>query len=685
VAVGLAVGNQNTFPSSVGSSGDVLYIDVAGDNVDSVKGYATRKVRVATRVVGTTGTISNNKLNFTLSSGDTCSLVTCIMSNYDSSAYKTAALAGVSAETPADVSALLNAHHAWWNNFWGKSFVEIPNKTVERGYYMQMYLLACCSRTGEAAPGLYANWIMQNAYWYGDYTLNYNHETPFYFACPSNHPELADCYDKAVIDWVPNAQALAKTRGWTGAYYPVHIGPMPNGSNDKAEHNQKSMGAWAATVMIMHYYYTRDLTYAQKIYPTLQQMAIFYQNYLTWDGKRYVDNNDAQSEDDGNPQTNGEMSLGMIHFLLKAVIDINTDLNLDTAQRSIWQDRLTHLSPFATYSRNGVTVFRETEVGVAWLGYNSIGSQGIYPGSTIGLGSDPALLAIAKNTVDQMQDWGWGNFTFDPCAVRVGYNPSTILSQVANFISSLGPNMHSDHGIEDCDVAPATLCEMFMQTFQDTIRVFDDWPTNTWAKFGDLMAYGGFLVSSDMENNAVQYMRVISNKGRNFTFYNPWPGQTLRMYRNGIDSGTVAGKVITIKTSVDETIHIAPDGTSYNLILAKMSGHGGQVIDGVVNDRQASRPEASCSIAKKVFSRARDKTISFVATNANGGLKNMTVDVYSLDGTLVKEIASNGNVVRWNMQGSGNAPVAAGLYLYRIKLERADKAAVTSGIFQIAQ
>ncbi len=117
-------------------------------------------------------------------------------------------------------------------------------------------------------------------------------------------------------------------------------------------------------------------------------------------------------------------------------------------------------------------------------------------------------------------------------------------------------------GIENFNTVPATLCEMFMQTFQDTIRLFDDWPANTYAKFGDLMAYGGFLVSSDVESNGIQYMRIISNRGRNFTFYNPWPGQTLRVYRNGIDSGTVSGKVITLNTSVNETIHLAPNGTS---------------------------------------------------------------------------------------------------------------------------
>jgi hypothetical protein len=63
----------------------------------------------------------------------------------------------------------------------------------------------------------------------------------------------------------------------------------------------------------------------------------------------------------------------------------------------------------------------------------------------------------------------------------------------------------------------------------------------------------------------------------------------------------------------------------------------------------------------------------------------MTVDVYSLDGTLVRELVSNGNVARWNMRSTGNALVSTGVYTYRIRMERADKATVASGIFQIVQ
>ncbi len=48
---------MNLNPSSVGSTADVLYEDVAADKESD--GTPTRKVRVATRAIGTTGTVAN--------------------------------------------------------------------------------------------------------------------------------------------------------------------------------------------------------------------------------------------------------------------------------------------------------------------------------------------------------------------------------------------------------------------------------------------------------------------------------------------------------------------------------------------------------------------------------------------------------------------------------------------------
>jgi hypothetical protein len=563
--------------SASGSTADVLYFDVRADAADTVGGHATHKVRVASRVVGAAGVAGGGQLTFTLMPGQTCSLVTGIMSNYDTPTYQDDAVASVSSMKPPDVDAENAAHRAWWNAFYGKSFIEIPDKTAEKEYYASLYLLASTSRTGEAPPGLWGDWVMTSPAWNGDYTLNYNYEVPFYASFPTNHIELADSYDQPVIDWIPNAQAEASANGWTGAYYRVHIGPLPNGSADTNEWNQKSCGAYAATDMILHYYYAPDAAYAAKIYPALKQLGIFWENYLVKDADRYDVVDDAQHEGNPYPQTNGIMSLGLVRLLLQACIDVSTALEVDATERATWQDRLTHLSEFPTFVRNGKTVFRYTEVGLDWNDGNSIGIQHIYPGGQIGFFSDPTLLQTAYNMVDEMARWSDdnGTNTFYPAAVRAGYDPATILSNLDSWIEGhTYPNLHihtGGGGIENFNTVPSTLTEMLLQSFQGILRVFPGWPSAVDGRFGGLRAYGGFLVSSDMRSDDVQYVRIVSEQGGSVTLANPWPSKTLRAYRAGIDAGTMSGARIVLLTSPGETIDLAPDGTSYAQIKTLLS------------------------------------------------------------------------------------------------------------------
>jgi hypothetical protein len=581
VSVTFAPGHGNTFPTSTGSSGDVLYFNVSGDNVAQVGGFNTRQARLAARVIGTTGTVSGSTLTFTLAPGGTYYLLTSIVSNYDSSSYQSVAISNISSRVANDIETLKSAHESWWSSFYSSSFVEISNKRLEKQWYGSLYLLASSSRDGEAPPGLWGNWISNNPAFNGDYTLNYNYEVPFMMALPTNHVELAKAYDKPILDWIQNAQNEAVGNGWTGAFYRVHIGPLPNGSGDTNTWNQKSIGAYAATNMIMRYYYTRDPAYANSgVYSFLKQVALFWQNYLVWDGSRYVITNDAQQEGDPNPQSNGIMSLGLVRFLLQGCIDMSSDLGVDASLRATWQNILSHLSAFPTQTRNSQTVFRWTEAGRDWADGNSIGIQHIYPGSQIGLDSDATTLQIAKNMVGQMSRWSDqnGTNTFYPAAARVGYDANTILAQLDGWVAgNTYPNMFihtGGGGIEGFNTVPATLSEMFVQSFLGKVRVFADWPANSDAKFGDLLAYGHFLVSSDIRSNAVQYVRFVSLGGRSLTFRNPWPGQTLALYRNGTAAGTLTGTDITLSTSTNEVIHVAPNGASYSTILSLMANPG---------------------------------------------------------------------------------------------------------------
>jgi alpha-L-fucosidase 2 len=574
-SVSLAVGEQNSYASAAGAAGDVLYRDVRADAADTMGGLPTRRVRVATRVVGGAGAVAGGALTFTLTSGAPVTLATGVMSNLDDPGYQTRVTASISALQPADVAALEASHVAWWDAFYRKSFVEISDKVVEKEFYASLYLLGSVSRTGEQAPGLWGNWVMKDPGWNGDYTLNYNYEAPFYAAFPTNHVELADSYDQPVIDWAANAAALATKNGWTGAYYRVHIGPLPNGSADTNEWNQKFNGAFAASVMIAHYDATRDAAYAARVYPTLKQIATFWQGYLAFDGARYVINDDAQHEGNPYPQMNGVMSLGFVRLLLQGTIDMSTALGLDATPRAAWQDRLAKLSAFPTFTKDGKTVFRYTEVGLDWNGGNAIGIQHIYPGSQIGLGSDATLLATAKNMVDEMARWNDdnGTNTFYPAAARVGHDPADILTHLDAWIANhTYPNLHihtGGGGIENFNTVPSTVSEMLLQSFQGQLRLFADWSPTADARFGNLRAWGGFLVSSRLSGGAVQYVRIASEQGLPAVLVNPWPGKTLRLYRDGADAGPVSGTEITLPTAKGEVLSLAPDGTSYNALVSR--------------------------------------------------------------------------------------------------------------------
>ncbi|HTM45126.1 MAG TPA: hypothetical protein VL137_09245 [Polyangiaceae bacterium] len=575
-SISLAVG-QDTTMGTPGSAQDTLFLDLRADDVDEVGGYPTPRVRMATRVVGTHGTVQGESLNFTLEPGKPVWLVTGIMSNLDAAGYDAEILSTMAALDADQIAALNQSHRAYWENFWRKSFVEIPNKTLEKHFYASLYLLASASRSGEAAPGLWGNWVMKSPAWNSDYTLNYNYEAPFYMAFPTNHVELADSYDRPVTDWLDNAKTEATSNGWGGAFYRVHIGPLPDGSGDTATHNQKSCGAFAATVLIQHYYYTRDPQYAQSVFETLRQLAIFWQNYLRLDGNRYVIDNDAQHEDNENPQMNGVMSLGLLRFLLQGTIDISTALGADPTERAVWQDRLDKLSDFPTFTRDCATVFRYTEVGLDWNEGNAIGSQHIYPADQIGLSSEASLLQTARNMIAQMARWSDGNGTntFYPAAARVGHDPTQILSHLEQWVTGNSyPNLHihtGGGGIENLNTVPATLAEMLLQSFQGKLRVFANWPLDQDARFGDLRAHGAFLVSSDRRAGAVRYVRLFAEVGGPVTLVNPWPDGVVHVYRNGVDAGTVSGAELVLDTAAGELLHLAPDGTPYQTILDQMA------------------------------------------------------------------------------------------------------------------
>ncbi len=496
--------------------------------------------------------------------GEPVIVVASILTNHDTDKYLEKARKRIENITFKEIESLRRKHKAWWQDFWAKSFIEIGDPLIEKYWYGSQYILACCSRNKNFPPGLWGNWLTTDKPgWAGDYHLNYNHQAPWLGVYSSNHVELSEPYDTPVLQYMPKGKEFArKLLNAKGVYYNVGIGPM--GLDVSTEwstggfYGQKSNAVFCTVNMLMRFYHTYDLEYARKVYPFLIEVANFWEDYLKFENGRYVDYDDAEGEvgpwqgEDwrkGFGQKNPRRSLGLIRMFFKGMIDITTEMGVDTDRHEKWRHILTHLSEPSNKGVFGIVV------------------DFVWPSGVIGLDSDPKILEQAH---DEIRAWPESRWTTSGSSVphvfaataRVGYDPEYILSMMRKRIKTTGFDnlwiFQGGGGIESCSGVTAGINEMLLQSHEKVLRFFPVWPKDKNACFGRLRAVGAFLVSSGYMDGQVQYAIVKSEKGRDCTVLNPWPGKEVTLYRNGSKAEVLKGNRFTFKTSESEKISLVP-------------------------------------------------------------------------------------------------------------------------------
>ena len=526
-------------------------------------------IAVVSRVIGGAPVVdtAGGTLKLTLKAGEAVTIVTCVLSKLDAADFLEAAQKKVSSLEAKDFPAMTLKHREWWKSFWAKSFIEIPDKEIEKRWYAALYVMGSCSKAGKVAPGLWGCWVTLFAQWQGDYHLNYNFQAPYYIVYASNHADLSEPYYQAILEALPRGKELAKKRGWKGVHFPVCIGPrgiFPEGEKD---HGQRSNAAYVALNFIWQYQYTQDKVFLKTTaYPYLLDVADFWEDYLKLEAGRYVIHGDSIHEGSGE-DVNPILSLGLVRNLFKNLIVMSKDLGVDESRRVKWQDIQDRLSAYPLQERNGKTVFRYTEKGLDWWKDNTLGIQHIFPSGTIGLDSDPRLLEISRNTIDEMGRWAdYNGFSswYTAC-VRVGYDPKMILSKMREECDKHSfQNLllfYGGGGVESCGGFLA-INEMLLQSHEGVLRFFPCWPKEQDARFGTLRAVGAFIVSAEFKGGVVSGVKIVSEKGKPCTVQNPWLGKKVRLTRNGKSVGMFGdvkrGERFTFATAAGETIVLAP-------------------------------------------------------------------------------------------------------------------------------
>jgi alpha-L-fucosidase 2 len=463
------------------------------------------------------------------------------------------------------------AHKQWWADYYARSYVSIHDPVIEKQYYLSLYGMGSCSRDPNFPPPIFGWTTQDNPSWHGDYHLNYNHMAPFYGMARANRLAQADPHDAPILDFMARAQwHCREIFGFDGVMYPVGIGPKGIEStygnpgyikrgpvcaeNKGLFFGQRSNAAYALVNMAPRWYSTYDHAYGKRIYPLVREIATFWEHYVIWDETqdRYIIDKDSVHEGSGQ-DLNACLSLGLVRNALRLALDMSQTLNRDAERRDQWRHILKHLSNYSFQEKGGKTVFRYTEKGTAWWQNNTLGIQQIYPAGQIHLDSDPELLEVSRNTIEVMQRWldGNGSNSFFPAAVRIGYDPVTILEQLRKYAKHSYPNgfqAGNPHGIENLSTVPNTINEMLCMGHKGVLRVFPVWPKHQDAAFTQIRCWGAFLVSAELKNGRVKQVSIFSEKGRDCRMVNPWPGQKLGLYCDGKRLKTLKGKRLSFES-----------------------------------------------------------------------------------------------------------------------------------------
>lgn len=595
----------NTSACSSGKTEDIIWVTRSFEN-NSLLEWPCH-IAIAMKVWG--GTISSNNV-VELLSGEKITIALTLYTNFDKKNWKESAIKDVSLLNTTSVSKLKAQHEKWWADFWSRSNIKIGDPYLEKYYYASQYFFASASRGNKFAPGIWGPFITKDSSaWGGDYHLNYNYQAPYWASYSSNHIDLADNFDQPVLDYMEKGKMHAKTLlNVRGVYYPVGIGPKglvttrwplsPDemerryGTRENTIDNgykflgQKINAVFSVGNMLMRFYSTYDSSYIQRVYPYMLECANFWEDYLKFEDGRYVIYMDHFNEVMPNLRNHGQwrdrlgdfnstLSLGLVKMLFKGIIDASNFLNINKERQNKWKHIYEHLSQFSVGERDGRISLKNMEWGpenkeVMPSGLNRVSIHGlILPGGVAGPKTDSSLNKILLSDVERWSKrmqakGGWGNTfgngieTCFPGAVRVGFNSDSILNYLKDRIATQSYLnlfiVQDGGGIETLTAVPLTINEMLLQSYEGIVRIFPNWNHSKNASFYNLRAYGAFLISSSLKNSDIEYVKILSEKGRPCVFENPWPGKQVQLFRNGKKAEILKGIHLIFKTVQNETI-----------------------------------------------------------------------------------------------------------------------------------
>lgn len=487
----------------------------------------------------------------------------------------------------AGFAELVSTHREWWGSFWSRSSVRVPNRIIERQWYLEMYKFGAAARPDTPPITLQGPWTADNGRippWKGDYHHDLNTELSYWPAYGGNQLEGAFGF----VNWLWNTREIAGA--WTKQFFDLPGLNVPM----TADLEQRQIGgwhqythssttaAWLGHHFYLHWRYSMDRDFLrERAYPWLREASIFLEAVtekgLT--GKRTLPLSSSPEINDNRLDawfpsiTNYDLAL--IRWTFEKTAELAEKLGR-TEDVKHWRMVLAEMPDFAIDPESKkMLVAKDYPLRFSHRHFSHL--MAIHPLGIIRWENGPKDQAIIKASLVDLEQKGtawWTGYSFSWLAnmaarAREGEKAEKAL-EIFSTAFCLRNSFHcngdqSGKGysnfryrpftLEGNFAAAAGLQEMLLQSYSGTIRTFPAIPA-AWkdVSFTTLRAEGAFLVSAERSGGLTRHVKILAEKGGVCRLENPFGGSQFDIEEATRDSVREIGDELHIRMSPGQRI-----------------------------------------------------------------------------------------------------------------------------------
>lgn len=478
----------------------------------------------------------------------------------------------------------LRDHSQWWDNFWSKSSIQLPDHVLEKQWYMEQYKFGSSARSGAPPISLQAVWTADNGKlppWKGDFHHDLNTQLSYWPSYSGNHLDL----EIGFLEWlVANKKSFKK---YTKTYFESDGLAVPGVTTLTGEPMggwiQYAFGptvsGWLGQHFYLHWRYSMDREFLKEhAYPWIRDVAILFQEISVKDesGLRKLPiSSSPEIHNNSRKAWFGETTnfdLATIRWTYGRAAELAQELGKNKEAKK-WREQLKEWPYFAIDDQSGLMVAPDNPYTQSHRHLSHL--MAFHPYGLIDYSGGDNDKQLINNTLGQLIKAGTDYFT--------GYSFSWLGNLQARAFDGEGaaktlrifaenfclPNSFHVNGeqfnrgyskfkyrpftLEGNFAFAAAIQEMLIQSHTGVIKIFPAVP-ESWKDIGfqQLRTEGAFLVSVQKKEGKVVRVTVLSEKGGVLKLQDPINSKDLKINT----AYKIKNGVIIIKTKPGQEITI---------------------------------------------------------------------------------------------------------------------------------